>query len=129
MSVEILSAAVIAGLLLLLTLIQATRNVLVLGLPVAAGNQHDISPWSGANDRLNRAIRNLMEAIIIFAPLAVAVEVMGLTNETTALGAKVFLVARVVHAAVYIAGIPWVRSGAWSAGVAGIAMVASPLLG
>ncbi|MAZ87555.1 MAG: hypothetical protein CL693_07910 [Cellvibrionaceae bacterium] len=129
MSVEILSAAMIAGLLLLLTLIQGTRNVLVLGLPVAAGNQHDISPWSGANDRLNRAIRNLMEAIVIFAPLAVAVEVMGLTNETTALGAKVFLVARVLHAAVYIAGIPWVRTGAWSAGVAGIVMVASPLLG
>jgi uncharacterized MAPEG superfamily protein len=129
MSIEILSAAAIAGVLLLLTLIQGTRNVLVLGLPTAAGNQHDIAPWTGANDRLNRAIRNLIEAVAIFVPLAVAVEVMGLTNSTTALGAEIFLISRVIHAAVYVLGVPWVRTTAWTGGVIGILMVASPLLG
>jgi len=129
MSIEILSAAAIAGVLLLLTLIQGTRNVLVLGLPTAAGNQHDIAPWTGANDRLNRAIRNLIEAVAIFVPLAVAVEVMGLTNSTTALGAEIFLISRIIHAAVYVVGVPWVRTTAWTGGVIGILMVASPLLG
>mgnify|MGYP000058891111 FL=1 len=129
MSIEILSAAAIAGVLLLLTLIQGTRNVLVLGLPTAAGNQHDIAPWTGANDRLNRAIRNLIEAVAIFVPLAVAVEVMGLTNSTTALGAEIFLISRIIHAAVYVLGVPWVRTTAWTGGVIGILMVASPLLG
>ncbi len=129
MSIEILSAAAIAGVLLLLTLIQGTRNVLVLGLPTAAGNQHDIAPWTGANDRLNRAIRNLIEAVAIFVPLAVAVEVMGLTNSTTALGAEIFLISRIIHAVVYVVGVPWVRTSAWTGGVIGILMVASPLLG
>ena len=129
MSIEILSAAAIAGVLLLLTLIQGTRNVLVLGLPTAAGNQHDIAPWTGANDRLNRAIRNLIEAVAIFVPLAVAVEVMGLTNSTTALGAEIFLISRIIHAVVYVVGVPWVRTTAWTGGVIGILMVASPLLG
>jgi len=129
MSIEILSAAAIAGVLLLLTLIQGTRNVLVLGLPTAAGNQHDIAPWTGANDRLNRAIRNLIETVAIFVPLAVAVEVMGLTNSTTALGAEIFLISRIIHAVVYVVGVPWVRTTAWTGGVIGILMVASPLLG
>ena len=129
MSIEIQTVAAIAGFLLLLTLIQGTRNVLLLGLPVAASNQHDIAPWSGANDRLNRAIRNLIEAIAIFAPIAVAVQALGLTNETTALGAQIFLASRVVHTIVFVAGIPWVRTTAWTGGVVGIVMVAAPLLG
>lgn len=128
MSIEIQMLAAASGLLLLLTLLQGTRNVIVLGLPTAAGNQHDIEPWTGVHDRLNRAIRNLIEGIAIFAPLVIAVHVLGVTNETTAFGAKLFVIARVVHAVVYTVGVPWVRTTAWAAGVAGIVMVATPLL-
>lgn len=128
MSTEILMLAAAGGVALLLTLVQATRNVLVLGLATAAGNQHDIDPWDGANDRLNRALRNLLEAIAIFAPFAIAVFLLGVSNETSALGAKIFLSARIVHAVVYTAGIPWIRTGAWFVGVIGILMVASPLV-
>jgi len=52
MSIEMQIVAASAGLLLLLTLLQGTINLLVLGLPKAAGNQHDINPWTGAYDRL-----------------------------------------------------------------------------
>jgi uncharacterized MAPEG superfamily protein len=129
MPIEILVLAATGALLLTLTLIQGTRNVLVLGLPTAAGNQHDIAPWSGANDRLNRAIRNLIEALAIYAPIAVTVQMLGQTNDISALGAEIFLIARAVHALVYVLGIPWVRTLAWFAGVGGIVLVASPLLG
>jgi uncharacterized MAPEG superfamily protein len=129
MPIEIVVLAATGALLLTLTLIQGTRNVLVLGLPTAAGNQHDIAPWSGANDRLNRAIRNLIEALAIYAPIAVTVQMLGQTNDISALGAEIFLIARVVHALVYVLGIPWVRTLAWFAGVGGIVLVASPLLG
>jgi len=113
--------------LLLLTLIQGTRNVLVLGLATTAGNQHDNPPWTAWNDRLNRAIKNLSEAIIIFAPIALAVQALGLSNDTTALGAQLFLAARLAHAPIYVLGVHWVRTAAWTAGVVGIVMVASPL--
>ena len=129
MSIEIQMLAAVSGLLLVLTLLQGTRNVLVLGLPTAAGNQHDIPAWEGVHDRLNRAIRNLIEGIAIFAPVVVAVHLSGTSNETTALGAQIFVVARIAHAAVYTAGIPWVRTTAWAVGVAGIVMVASPFIG
>jgi uncharacterized MAPEG superfamily protein len=129
MTTEALMLAATGGLLLLLTLIQGTRNVLVLGLPTAAGNQHDIAPWAGWNDRLNRAIRNLIEAIAIFAPIVIAVQISGLNNETTAMGAQIFVIARLAHAVVYTLGVPWVRTAAWFMGVVGIIMVGSPLLG
>ena len=129
MTTEIHMLAATGGLLLLLTIIQGTRNVFALGLPVAAGNQHDIAPWTGWNDRLNRAIRNLMEAIAIFVPIVIAVQVSGLNNETTAMGAQLFVVSRIAHAVVYTLGVPWMRTAAWFAGVVGIIMVASPLLG
>lgn len=65
MSIEIQMLAYTGLVLLLLTLAQGVRNVLVLGLPTAAGNQHDIAPWTGANDRLNRAVRNAIDALSI----------------------------------------------------------------
>ena len=129
MTTELLMLAATGGLLFLLTAIQGTRNVLALGLATAAGNQHDIAPWTGWNDRLNRAIRNLMEAIAIFVPVVVAVQIAGLNNETTAMGAQIFVIARIAHALVYTLGVPWVRTAAWFVGVVGIIMVASPLLG
>ena len=128
MHTEIYTLAAIGGYLLLLTLIQGTRNVLVLGLPTAAGNQHEISAWGGANDRLNRAIRNLIEAITIFAPIAIAVHVLGLSNETTVLGAQIFFISRVIHTTVFVMGVPWVRTTAWTTGVIGIVMVGSALV-
>ncbi len=127
MSIELISLALAGGLLLLLTLMQGTRNVLVLGLPTAAGNQHEIEPWQGWHDRLNRAVRNQIEAIAIFAPVVLTVHMLELSNPTTALGAQLFVAARAVHAIVYVAGIPYARTTAWFAGVLGTVMVASPL--
>lgn len=43
MNIEIEMLAATAGLLLLMTLIQGTRNVLLLGLSTTAGNQHNIT--------------------------------------------------------------------------------------
>ncbi len=129
MSTELFMLAMTGGFILLLTLVQGTRNIFALGLVTAAGNQHDIAPWSGWNDRLNRAIKNQIEGIVIFAPILLAIELANLNNDTTALGAQIFVLARVAHAIVYTLGIPWVRTTAWAAGVAGIIMVASPIIG
>lgn len=129
MSTELYMLAMAGGFILLLTLIQGTRNIFALGLVTAAGNQHHIAPWSGWNDRLNRAIRNQIEGIVIFAPILLAVELANFNNETTALGAQMFVYARVAHAIVYTLGIPWVRTTAWAVGVAGIILLASPFFG
>ena len=125
---EMMMLAATGAWALIITVVQGTRNVVVLGLPTAAGNEYDLTPWTGWNDRLNKAMRNLIEAIAIFGPVVVAVQILGLTNETTALGAQVFFYGRVAHTLAFTAGIPYLRTTAWFVGVVGIVMVGWPLL-
>jgi len=96
MTIEMLMLGATGGLLLILTLLQGTRNVILLGLPTAAGNQHDMVPWTGWNDRLNRAIKNLIESIAIFAPIVIAIQMLGLNDELTVFGAQLFVFARII---------------------------------
>lgn len=103
-------------------------QIILWGLPIAAGNRDStppVPPWVG---RANRAHRNLIENLPHFAALVLVAHVAGLANETTALGATLFLWARVAHAAVYIAGIPWVRTAAFAAGLAGESMILFEIL-
>ncbi len=74
--------------------------------------------------RADRAHLNLMENLIPFA-IIVAGTVFGVSNETTQLGAEIFVVARLVQATVHILGIPWIRTIAFLVGIgAEVAMLA-----
>src|SRR5437667_158336 len=76
----------------------------------------DVSPWIS---RAVRAHENLTENIGPFAILVLVTHIIGRANDITALGATIFLFARIVHAGVYIAGIAYVRSLAWFIAVIG----------
>ena len=41
----------------------------------------------------------------------------------TLLGAQLFFWGRVAHAAIYVAGIPWLRTGAWGVSIAGLVLI------
>ena len=80
----------------------------------------DIKGWGG---RASRAHRNMLENLVLFAVLVLVAVAAGKTNDTTLLGAQIFLWARVAYAAVYIAGLPWIRTGIWAVSVAGLVMI------
>ena len=44
-------------------------------------------------------------------------------NGMTVLGAQLFFWGRVAHAALYIAGIPWLRTAAWLLSVVGLLLI------
>lgn len=48
---------------------------------------------------------------------------MGVSNESTTLGATLFFWSRVVYFPVYVAGIPWVRTGVWAVGLIGTVII------
>ena len=75
--------------------------------------------------RSERALRNTIEGLLIFSPLALLHEDSG----TGLLGAKIFVLSRFVYVPVYIAGIPVLRSVVWTVGVVGLGMMALGLLG
>ena len=61
---------------------------------------------------------------LAFVQMLVAV-VTQRTNSVTAWGAQLFFWARLIYAAVYVAGIPWVRTAVWGVSVIGLLMIFS----
>ena len=110
-----------------LTLVQAVIAVhgalMQVGLPMLAGNREGMPEIKGWGGRAARAHRNMLENLVLFAVLVLAAVVAGKTNDTTLLGAQIFLYARIAYALVYIAGLPWIRTAVWGVSVIGLAMI------
>ncbi|MEM1149789.1 MAG: MAPEG family protein [Pseudomonadota bacterium] len=87
------------------------------------GARDNLEPNSAAVGRCKRATQNMLESMIMFAPLVLVAVVTERTSDITALGAMVFFIARVVYAPSYWFGIPVLRTLAWAAGIIGILMI------
>jgi uncharacterized MAPEG superfamily protein len=66
--------------------------------------------------RADRAHLNAVEAFAPFAVLVIVVQLAGKANATTAMLAMLFFWLRLVHAIVYLLGIPYVRTLVFVAG-------------
>jgi uncharacterized MAPEG superfamily protein len=72
-----------------------------------------VPPWG------KRADRTLMNAVEVFGPFAALVlvaHVGGKANATTAFWSMFFFWARLLHAVVYLAGVPYIRTVLFTAG-------------
>jgi uncharacterized MAPEG superfamily protein len=108
--------------------ITATGATMQVGLPLLAGNRERMPELTGWVGRSQRAHRNMVENLVLFAALVLVAVVAGKTNAMTLLGAQVFFWARVAYAVVYCAGVPWMRTGIWAVSVVGLAMIFLQLL-
>jgi uncharacterized MAPEG superfamily protein len=115
-----------------LTLVQmviaAFGAMMQVGLPRLAGNREALPEFAGWAGRAHRAHRNMLESLVLFAALVLVAQVTGKANATTALGAQLFFWARLVYAPVYIAGIPWLRTGVWFVSIVGLILIFLQLL-
>jgi uncharacterized MAPEG superfamily protein len=103
--------------------VAAQGAMMQVGLVALAGNREGLPEIKGWAGRAARAHRNMLENLVLFAALVLVAAAAGKTNGTTLMGAQIFLWARVVYAGVYIAGIPWLRTGVWVVSVVGLAMI------
>ena len=104
-------------------LIAVSGATLQVGLPALAGNREGLPPCTGWAGRAYRAHHNMLENMVLFAALVLIAVVAGKTNSTTLLGAQLFFWARLAHALVYLAGIPWLRTLVWTVSVVGLALI------
>lgn len=116
----------------ILTFVQVVVAVLFaigqFGLPEVAGNRADLGTLNDMAGRAKRAHANMLESLVLFAVLVLIVQIAGLSSDLTVLGAQIFVGARLVYAIVYLVGVPWLRTGVWSISVAGLAIMAWPIL-
>lgn len=104
-------------------LIAVQGAMMQVGLPALAGNREQLPEIAGWAGRAARAHRNMLESLILFAALVLVAIVGDRTNAMTLLGAQLFFWARLVYVPVYIAGIPWLRTGVWTVAVIGLALI------
>jgi uncharacterized MAPEG superfamily protein len=123
MTPEIIFLLWSAALTLLLAIIAVSAATLELGLPPMVGNREEMPEMSGWAGRAERAHRNMLENLVLFAIVVFAARLTDVSNTVTLLGAQLFFFGRVAHAILYIAGIPWLRTLAWLVSVIGIAMI------
>ena len=123
MSIELKMLVWSVALTIVQMLIAALGAQLNVGLAPLAGNREHMPAIEGWAGRAVRAQRNMLENIVLFAALVLVAQVAGKTNATTALGAQIFFWARPVYAGVYIAGVPWLRTGVWGMSIVGLLMI------
>lgn len=104
-------------------LVAAVGATTQAGLPRLAGNRDDLPALTGWAGRAARAHRNMLENIVLFAALVLTAHVAGVSNDMTVLGTQLFFWARLVYAVVYVAGIPWLRTGVWAVSVVGLVLI------
>jgi uncharacterized MAPEG superfamily protein len=105
-------------------LIAVQGATIQVGLTTLAGNREDMPALSGWKGRADRSYRNMREYLLLFAALVLVAHVANATSSLSALGAQIFLYARVVYAVVYLIGIPWLRTGVWAVSVVGMVLIA-----
>lgn len=113
----------------LLIMADAGPKIVGNGMTWASGNREETPEQKGLPARIGRTSANMQENLPLFGLLVLVVHVSGNADATSALGAQVFFAARVAHAAVYIAGIAYVRTALWAVSIVGMFMIASTLLG
>jgi uncharacterized MAPEG superfamily protein len=84
------------------------------------------SPWA---QRLQAAHTNAVENLVIFAPLVLILHAQNNSTAATVLACAVFFWARLVHAVVYMLGIPVLRTLAFAVGFVCQAVLALAVLG
>jgi uncharacterized MAPEG superfamily protein len=104
-------------------LVAVQGAVMRVGLPMLAGNRENMPAITGWAGRAARAHRNMLENLTLFIALVVVAVVAGKTNGMTLLGAQIFVWARLAYAIVYVAGIPWLRTGVWFVSVIGMVLI------
>jgi uncharacterized MAPEG superfamily protein len=128
MSVELSMLVYSALLFLLIILVQAALAIAQNGLMAQAGSRDSLPEPTILRKRLQRLSANMQENLVIFSVVVLAANAIGVSNDSTALGASIFFFARVAHAIVYAFGWPVIRPLFYFASLYGIVLIVIEIL-
>jgi uncharacterized MAPEG superfamily protein len=108
---ELYWSVLTAGLASVLWIPYILQRIVELG-PIEAFRDplHDIAtkaPWA---QRAKSAHLNMIENLLVFAVLAVTIQIVGGGNSATAIAAPLFFATRAAHFIIYSLGLPWIRT-------------------
>lgn len=116
MTLELKYLVLVTALTALLWVPYILNRIAVRGLMDAVGYPENPKPQARWAIRLQAAHGNAVENLVVFATLVLVADAVGISNETTVLACTAYFWARLVHAAAFALGIPWVRTLAFAVG-------------
>jgi uncharacterized MAPEG superfamily protein len=122
LEIQILFCAIALGIaqLLLATLFSVSGR----GLPWGIGARDEGWPALGKfGGRAERAYKNFLETFPFFAAAILLAHALDKHTATSALGAQIYIWARLLYVPAYVIAIPFVRTLIWTASIVGIVMV------
>ncbi len=128
MSVELMMLLYSAILLFAIIVVQAGLAISQNGLPAQAGSRDNLPEPSVLRMRLQRLTANMQENLVMFAAVILVANAAGVSNDTTALGASIFLYARLAHAIIYAFGWPMIRPLFYFISLYGMIIIALEIL-
>ena len=128
MTVELSMLLYSTGLFFLIILAQAGLAIQQNGLMAQAGSRDSLPEPTVLRQRLQRLTANMQENLVMFAAVVLIAHAAGVSNDTTALGASIFLYSRIAHAIVYAAGWPMIRPLFYFASLYGLIIIALEVL-
>ena len=117
MAAEINWIVAAVGVFVVMIMTQAVFSNLEHGPKRLLGNRDGVTDGGVRVSRAKRANQNMIEALLMFVPLAMAVAVSGKGTEMTAMACMVFVIARALYAPLYWFGGGPLRSLVWSVGL------------
>jgi uncharacterized MAPEG superfamily protein len=123
---QILFCAIALGIIQLLLAI--LFSVGGRGLPWALGPRDEGRPKLGKiGGRIERAWTNFLETFPLFAAAVLMVHALNMQTATSALGAQIYIWARLIYVPAYVIAIPFLRTLIWIASLVGILLVMSAI--
>jgi uncharacterized MAPEG superfamily protein len=128
MTTELTMLIMSAGLLMVTLAIQASAGVISNGLLTQVGPRDTLPEPRVFHARATRLRANMMENLLLFAPVVLVAHAAGITNDLTILGAQLFFFGRLGHGIIYLAGWPLIRPVCFAIAWAGIIMISVQVL-
>ena len=125
---SMLAAATLWGFVQLVMAAQAAS--VQYGLKWAASpRDEEMPPLKPIPGRISRNFRNYMETFPFFAAAVLTAEAAGIHDALTHWGAVAYLAGRIAYTALYISGVPLIRSLFWNIAAFGmLAILAAPFV-
>lgn len=123
MNTELFYLTLSAGLTIVLWIPYILARIGSQGMAGAMGypeNPPTPPAWARRSERVHL---NMVENLAPFAVLVLVAQMIGVSSELTVWGAMLFFWARIVHAVVFILGIPYLRTAAFFVSWLGMALI------
>ena len=101
---------------ILMLVTQSALAVKEHGVRPLVGSRDGIE-YTGIADRAIRGFSNTLISLVLIIPPVFTLALLSVSTPTTILVLQIFVAARVLYFAVYLLGLPWIRSCLWWTGL------------